>query len=72
MTLFEFGGHPSIARYLLLGDYIGRGCFGMEVRTTPTSSFSSRSLTGVISLQCILYLWTLKVWYLNFLPPPWP
>jgi len=63
MKLFEVGGHPSTTRYLFLGDYINRGYFSIEVRTT--SFITSRSLTGVIGLQCLLYLWTLKIWYPN-------
>jgi len=65
MKLFEVGGRPSITRYLFLGDYINGGYFSIEVRTTPTSFISSRPLTVVIGRQCLLYLWTLKIWYPN-------
>ena len=60
MTLFEVGGHPSVTRYLFLGDYISRGYSGIEVRTTPLPLFDR-----LIGLQCLLYLWTLKIWYPN-------
>jgi len=65
MKLFEVCGHPSTTRYLFLGAYISRCYSSIEVRITPTSFISSRSLTGVIGLQCLLYLWTLKIWYPN-------
>jgi len=65
MTLFEVGGHPSITPYLFLGDYTNRGYFSIEVRSTSTFFISSHSLTGAIGVQCLLYLWTLKIWYPN-------
>ncbi|KAG5476552.1 hypothetical protein LSCM1_04267 [Leishmania martiniquensis] len=31
LNLFSIGGDPSHQKYIFLGDYVDRGCFGMEV-----------------------------------------
>ncbi|KAJ7727979.1 Metallo-dependent phosphatase [Mycena maculata] len=60
MKLFEIGGNPANTRYLFLGDYVDRGYFGVEVRLRYPSSLHDITHRPV---QCVLYLWAMKIWY---------
>ena len=61
MKIFETGGNPATTRYLFLGAYVKRGYFSIEVHIENNLPVSEWCLT--LSVQCVLYLWSLKIWY---------
>ena len=60
MKLFEVGGPPVSTKYLFLGDYVDRGYFSIEVSSCIFPNSVPLTI-ALFSLQCVLYLWALKI-----------
>ena len=54
MTLLDVGGELPRSPYLFLGDYVDRGCFGIEVIVLPRSLLTQVNHATSACCTCIL------------------